>query len=88
MSTIIHAVFDGEVLRPEGTVNLEPNTRYVVTVEREDQDMERPEERSDQEIYPLTALLGLATDMDVTDLAENHDKYTHNRPEGNGAFAE
>ncbi len=34
------AVYDGETLRPEGPVDLKPNTRYVVTVEREIQEVE------------------------------------------------
>lgn len=29
------AVYDGETLRPEGPVDLKPNARYVVRVERE-----------------------------------------------------
>ena len=33
MNTILHAVYDGEVLRPEEPVQLEPNTRVRVTVE-------------------------------------------------------
>jgi hypothetical protein len=29
--------------------------------------------------HPLTELLGLATDMGVTDLAANHDRYAHGK---------
>jgi len=29
----LHAIFDGSVLRPEEAVNLEPNVRYLVTIE-------------------------------------------------------
>ena len=32
----VHAVSDGKVLRPEEAVNLEPNVRYLVTIEREE----------------------------------------------------
>ena len=32
----LHAVSDGKVLRPEEAVNLEPNVRYLVTIEREE----------------------------------------------------
>ncbi len=30
----LHAIFDGKVLKPEGSVDLEPNVRYLVTIER------------------------------------------------------
>lgn len=30
--------------------------------------------------HPLTALLELATDMGVADLATNHDRYAHGKP--------
>ena len=31
--TVITVVFDGHVLRPESPLDLEPNMRYVVTIE-------------------------------------------------------
>jgi len=33
MSTIIDLIYDGTTFRPEGSVNLEPNTRVRVTIE-------------------------------------------------------
>lgn len=33
MTTTLYAVFDGEVLRPDGPVSLPPNTRVRVTIE-------------------------------------------------------
>lgn len=33
MLKTLTAVFDGQVLRPDAPLNLEPNTRYVITVE-------------------------------------------------------
>jgi hypothetical protein len=33
----LHAIFDGNVLRPEGLVDLELNVRYLVTIERKDE---------------------------------------------------
>ncbi len=77
MSTIFHATFDGKVLHPEEDVDLKPNTRYVVIIE----DEKKKSESSGQEEYPLTAILSLATDMGVTDLADNHDYYAHGRSE-------
>jgi len=76
MSTIFHATFDGKVFHPEEDINLKPNTRYVVIIEDEKEESES----TGQEEYPLTAILSLATDMGVTDLAENHDYYAHGRP--------
>lgn len=32
MSNVIEAVFDGKVFRPEGDVELQPNTRVEITV--------------------------------------------------------
>jgi hypothetical protein len=33
MTTTMTVLFDGEVLRPEGPVDLEPNTRYTITIQ-------------------------------------------------------
>ncbi len=71
MTTTARAVFDGQVFRPDGPVLLEPNARYVLTVEREG----APGEADGQAAYPLSALGALATDMGVTDLAARHDWY-------------
>ncbi len=35
MTTTIYATSDGEVLRPEGQILMEPNTRVRVTIESE-----------------------------------------------------
>jgi predicted DNA-binding antitoxin AbrB/MazE fold protein len=72
MTKTLRAIFDGEVLRPEEPVDLQPNTRYVVTIEREEQD-----KTSDQPDYPLTQLRRLAPDMGVTDLSTRHSWYAH-----------
>jgi len=77
MAKTLRALFDGEVLRPDAPVDLEPNTRYVVTVEREDS-----ETPSDEATYPLTQIFGYATDMGVTDLSTWHSWYAHGRLEG------
>ncbi len=33
MTKIITAVFDGHALQPESTLDLEPNARYVITIQ-------------------------------------------------------
>jgi len=63
MTKTVRAVFDGEILRPEGPVDLEPNVRYLVTIERQ----EGGEEAGQEGTYPLTEILRLATDMGVTE---------------------
>lgn len=72
MSKTVRAIFDGEVLRPETSVDLETNVWYVLTIEQQD---DTPE--SVEESYPLTALLDIATDMGVTDLSIRHSHYAH-----------
>ena len=71
MAKTLRAIFDGDVLRPEGSVDLQPNTWYVITIEREEA------EKTEEETYPLTKLLTLATDMGVTDLSIRHHWYAH-----------
>jgi hypothetical protein len=68
----IHAIFDGEVLRPEEPSSLEANKRYVLTVE----DDSGPNVETSQHI--LTRLAEMSTDLGVRDLAERHD-YTLRR---------
>jgi hypothetical protein len=73
MSHRIHAIYDGEVLRPENDIDLEPNTRYLLIVEKDERDSSATADAP----YPLTVIQNIATDMGVTDLAENHDRYAH-----------
>lgn len=69
MSYRVHAVYDGEVLRPEDDLDLIPNTRYLLIVEKDDLNPNISRETP----YPLSVIRSLATDMKVTDLAERHD---------------
>lgn len=81
MSHRVHAVYDGKVLHPEDDLALEPNTRYLLIVEKEDRNGEILSDTP----YPLSVIRDLATDMKVTDLAERHDVYAHQKleePEG------
>ena len=75
MTKTLRAIFDGNVLRPEGSVDLQPNTWYVVTIEREEG------EKTEGETYPLTKILALATDMGVIDLSTRHNWYAHGHRE-------
>ncbi|MGH2354250.1 MAG: antitoxin family protein [Chloroflexota bacterium] len=75
MTTTLRAIFDGQVFRPIAPVELEPDTRYVLTVEREAE----AGDATDEAVYPLTALRRLATDMGVTDFSARHASYAHGR---------
>jgi hypothetical protein len=83
MSKTLEVVFDGEVLRPEEATGLEPNTRYRVTIEEA-----APPAAGEEQKYPLTALLELATDMGVPDLAARHDHYSHGKSDDDDDPAE
>lgn len=72
MATTIRAVFDGEALRPEQPLDLQPNATYVVTIEPGPVAAEEPEAP-----YPLAAIAHMAIDMGATDLSARHDWYAH-----------
>ena len=77
MALAVRAVFDGQVLRPEQPIDIEPGTTYVVTIEGEaPADHDPPAEA---EPYPLTEIARLAVDMGVADLAAHHHRYAHGR---------
>lgn len=75
MSQTVRAKFDGVALRPEIPIDLQPDTTYVVTIEREAPTVAA----ADEDDYPLTVIGRLATDMGITDLSVRHDHYAHGR---------
>lgn len=83
MSRTLEAIFDGEVLRPDDKTGLEPNARYRLIVEKSEQGANR----SDAPGYPLTTLLGLATDMGTSDLATSHNDFAHQKLAEHGESA-
>lgn len=72
-TTILHAVFDGEVLRPEETVGLEVGERYILMVESK-------QKISDIENDPAFDLSSLAAETNILDLATEHDHYLYGTP--------
>ncbi len=56
MTTTLYATFDGEVLRPEGPISLEPDTRVRVTIEAE------PEVKKGEPYCSLRAMLAANID--------------------------
>jgi hypothetical protein len=73
MARTVRAVFDGEVLRPEEPIDLRPNRTYLVTIEH------ATPSADEDELYPLTEIGRLATDMGVSDLSSEHSRYAHGR---------
>ena len=80
MAVTVHATFDGQVFRPEESLSLEPNKRYRLTVEED----ASPVSSLDQEVptYPLSALLDVAADLGVADLADRHGYYARRCADG------
>lgn len=62
----LNAIFDGEVLKPEGTVDLEVGKRYVLTIESK-------QKITEVEKDPAFDLSSLAVNTDIPDLATEHD---------------
>lgn len=75
MIKTLHAIYDGKVLRPEGSVDLDVGKRYVLIVERTIETKNKRKEPS----YPLTQILDIATDVGVDDLSTKHDWYAHGK---------
>lgn len=74
MVRTIRAFYDGEVLRPEEPLDLEPNERYLLTVEGLGVDAV-PSDR------PLLRLAQLARPLDLPpDFAKNLHHYLHGHP--------
>ena len=70
----LHAVFDGKVLRPEESVDLEMGTRYVLSIES------KQEINDDIEKDPAFDLSSLAVKTNISDLATEHDHYLYGIP--------
>lgn len=71
MTKTVHAIFDGETLRPEGPVDLEINRHYLLTIEQEEEAVEDD---------PLFNLSSLAIKTGIKDLASEHDYYLYGKP--------
>jgi hypothetical protein len=65
----IEVTFDGQVLRPDAPLDLEPNRKYRVRIQPADSELQPKDS--------LLRILGLARDLGVSDLAEQHDHYLY-----------
>jgi len=73
MTTTMTVLFDGEVLRPEGPVDLEPNTHYVITIQPKS-------ERTDGlDAWDILEQLAGTVEM-PPDWSIEHDHYLYGTP--------
>ncbi|OOP56617.1 MAG: hypothetical protein AYP45_08105 [Candidatus Brocadia carolinensis] len=72
MSKTLHVIFDGKVLRPEGPVDLKPNTHYVVTIERE-------EKSGTQDLWNVLGNFAGKVEG-PEDWSQEHDHYLYGTP--------
>jgi Protein of unknown function DUF104 len=73
MSQVVTAIFDGQVLRPETPLELEPNKRYVITIETEQSPV--PTENA------WDVLEALAGSVEAPeDWSSEHDHYLYGTP--------
>jgi hypothetical protein len=71
LSKTFHAIFDGKVLYPEEELDLEPDTRYIVTIESE--------EKGECDLWDTLARLA-GTIEGPKDWSEEHDHYLYGTP--------
>jgi len=78
MATVIKAIYESGVLKPDKPVPLEERKRYVLHIEPE---TEHDAAEDDDPTGWKTAerFIGLWKDAPADDLAENHDAYLYDR---------
>lgn len=75
------AVFDGQFLRPDETLDLEPNTRYVITITPE------PEHHANGDAWDLLDQM-TGTISAPSDWAAEHDHYLYGAPKRSAESAD
>jgi len=73
--TTLTAIFDGQTLRPETPLALEPNARYLITIEHRVDD----EEAHAGDAWDVLAQLAGTIDA-PPDWANEHDHYLYGTP--------
>ncbi|MCL0078518.1 antitoxin family protein [Dehalococcoidia bacterium] len=76
MTKRLHAVFDGKVLKPEESVDLEVGKRYVLTIEPK---QKIPDVKEDP-AFDLSSLAVKTNISDLASLAREHDHYLYGIP--------
>jgi hypothetical protein len=75
MTKTVVAIFDGDVLRPETSLDLEPNSRYQITIEPVDEAVEGKVEDAWSTLSRLAGSVDAPTDWSV-----EHDHYLYDTP--------
>ena len=71
MTQTLYATFDGHVFKPESSIDLIPNERYLIRIEA--QPKQKPKGRK----KILQRISARAKDLGVSDLAAQHDHYLY-----------
>jgi len=72
MGKTLHVVFDGKVFRPEEPVDLEPDTHYIVTIEKK-------ETSGKENLWDVLDKL-TGTIAGPEDWSKEHDHYLYGTP--------
>ena len=83
-TTTISVIFDGQVLRPETPLDLQPNTRYLVTIQPDI--LGDAGDGTSGDAWNVLERFAGTVDAPA-DWAEEHDHYLYGRPKrSSGAF--
>ena len=71
LAQTITAIYDGDVFHPEKPLGLQPHTRYLIVIQT-------PVDSSAESMTSaFRTILECATDLEIPDLAEQHDHYLY-----------
>lgn len=80
MATVVRAIFENGVLKPEEPVELEEQKHYVLRIEPAAEAATAGEVDDDPTGWKTARrFIGLWKDAPASDLAENHDKYIYDQ---------
>ena len=79
MATVVKAIFEGGVLKPEEPVELEEQKRYMLHIEPAVEAATGEVDDDPTGWKTARRFIGLWKDAPATDLAENHDKYIYDK---------
>ena len=84
-TTIISVIFDGQVLRPETPLDLQPNTRYLITIQPNT--LGDAGDGAGGNAWDVLERLAGTVDAPA-DWAEEHDHYLYGSPKRSSAASE
>lgn len=79
MATVVKAIFEGGVLKPEGPVDLEERKQYVLRIEPAAEAATGGVDDDPTGWKTARRFIGLWKDAPASDVAENHDKYLYDQ---------